>query len=216
MHIITKKVTLKPAPFVGTTITVRVGEGLMFKLRRATLADGCDKITVDWGDGSESTVFDSTIGAAEHVYQAQGEYAIRISDDISRLIIGHSNSASEYSSVYAPMVSGFTSNATRLTAITNHCFHNCRNLSRFDISKSAVSEIAASSFIDCAALSGDLDFPKVDNITGEDYSLPFGGCPNITGLHFSLSNRAVIESLPVWEISNHNLGAENATVFFDL
>ena len=207
---------LKPAPFVGTRITINVGEGLKFKLRSATLADGCVRATVDWGDDTEPTIFDSGISAAEHIYPRQGEYSIQISDDIRRLIIGHSNPSSEYCTVYAPMVVGFSSNATRLTTITNHCFHNCRNLSRFDISKSAVSEIAASSFIDCAALSGDLDFPKVDNITGEDYSLPFGGCPNITGLHFALSNRAVIESLPVWEISNHNLGAENATVFFDL
>lgn len=187
MNIITKKVRLIPAPFVGTILNVRVGDGLVFKIRGVRLAEGCEHITLDWGDG-EIQVFDRTITDAAHSYPSPGEYTIRISDDIRNFSFSGETPESEYTTVYAPMLTGFATNATRLAIISSHAFHNAYNLSRLDISGSAAEIISAASFKGCAALEGEFYFPRVNDVRGEGaggIALPFEGCVNITALHFS-------------------------------
>ena len=194
MNIITKKVRLIPAPvpFVGTILTVRVDDGLRFNICTGMLANKCDHIIVDWGDGTTQK-FDGSISNAAHTFPAKGEYHIRISDDIYYIVIANADIESEQTAIYAPMVIGYSSNATRLTALTPYSFHNCVNLTHLDISQTTVNTISMAALKNCTALTGHLYFPKVTMLVGINEMQPFCGCTGLAAIHFALDNEAAIE-----------------------
>lgn len=212
---ITKKTRLLPASFVGTILTVRVGEERIFKIRVASLAEGRERITVDWGDGTVET-FGATLADVGHLYPTAGEYRIRLSDDVSKLGIGAASSSSEYNKVYAPMVTGFFSNGSRFTSMGPYSMRGCVNLTAFDVEGAAVETISNFAFKECAALSGELRFPRVTSILGGMAGLAFSGCTGIGVLRFGSANEAAVKSSPGWAASGGKFGAVNATVSFDL
>ena len=216
MNIITKKVTLLPAPFVGTILNVHIGEGLLYKIKSIALASGHEHMIVNWGDGTEET-YRSGIADVEHRYSTPGDYSIRISDDTGVIGLSVSDESSEYSTVYAPMLTGFYSNAKTLIRIAAHAFDNAVNMKCFDVSESSINAILVAAFKNCRALEGELRFPLVANINGDTANLPFQGCEKINAIRFSASRKEVLLSRAVfkeWETTH--LGAANATVLFDL
>lgn len=215
MHIITKKVTLLPAPFVGTILNVHIGEGLLYKIKSIGLAGGHEHLIVNWGDGTEET-YRSGLSNVEHRYSTPGDYSIRISDDTVAFGLSGSDE-SEYTTVYAPMLTGFYSNAKTLIRIAAHAFDNAVNMKSFDVSESSINAILVSAFKNCRNLEGELRFPLVANITGDASNLPFQGCEKINAIRFSAARKEVLLSRAVfkeWETTH--LGAANATVLFDL
>lgn len=182
-----------PPPFVGSVLAIRVGEGLRFKLRSATLAEDCGHYTIDWGDGTSDT-FDSDQNGIEHVYPAPGDYRVRISDEVVDILVGAPDDASDYSTIYAPMLTGFRSNGTRLEEFPSSTFRNCVNLADLDVAESALNSIRGAAFRNCPALSGELRFPRVDAVRGTGATQPFAGCPNVTALRFGRANEDAITS----------------------
>ena len=215
MNIITKKVRLIPAPFVGSILKIQLGQIRNFKFRKGLLADGCERVVIDWGDGSTEE-FTESFSGVEHNYADQGNYAIRISDGSKYIGIGHIEDDDEFCTVYAPMVVGFYSNAQNMNTLSAYTFKKCVNLAEFDVSASAINKIGKGAFTGCSKLVGKLYFPKVDNLEEAEGTMPFTGCSGITELHFAKEHELEIKSLDVWELSNHNFGAENAAIFFDL
>ena len=192
MHIITKKVRLVPAPFVGTKIRVSVpsspGGELTYKIFRAIRADGCDTLMIDWGDGVTET-FNAFINKG-HTYEEPGVYEIRISDDVSELTV--SNTADTYVNFYAPSVLSFTSNAKKLTSIGT--FRRCCNMIGFDMRESNIMELRECEFLDCASLSGDIYLPRISELPYTD-TQPFAGCTGgITRIHFSAEHEDAIRN----------------------
>ena len=160
--------------------------------------------------------FDATLADVGHLYPSAGEYRIRLSDDVSKLGIGAATSSSEYNTVYAPMVTGFFSNGSRLTSMGPYSLRGCVNLTAFDVEGAAVETISNFAFKGCAALSGELRFPRVTSILGGMAGLVFSGCTGIGVLRFGSANEAAVKSSPGWAASGGKFGAVNAEVFFDL
>ena len=193
MNIIRKSRLLPATPtFVGTSLDIRVGEGLVFKICSGKIAEDCDRITVDWGDGSVPEEFAASLNGAAHAYPSPGEYRLGISDDVKSLAVGTVGESSEYTAVYAPMVTGFFSNASRLDSAPAFGFHNCVNLRRFDVSRANLKTIAGAAFKNCSALDGEILLPDVESVVGSSALIPFGGCPRIAALHFAAKNEAAI------------------------
>lgn len=209
---ITKKTRLLPLPFIGSILDVSIDEGLVFKIRIARLAEGREHITVDWGDDTRE-VFDGNISSVSHTYPAQGDYRIRLSDDVEYISISSQATTSAYYAVYAPMVRGFHSNAKRLKAFKSYAFRHCVNLSSFDVKNADIETINERAFEDCPSLPNELSFPSVKDIQGTTDTLPFAGCSSITALHFAKANEEAIRALSGFDTA---FGAANATVSFDL
>ena len=204
--IITKKVTLLPAPFVGTKVKIHLDDNLLFNVRGAKLADGRTSIKVEWGDGTTED-FNGDLTAAAHTYPAPGDYIISISDDVRNFGIGGVTDASVHSSVYAPMVIEIVSNAKLLTLLPGYAFNNCRNMTLFDVNGASVSAIGIGAFKNCVSLDGELFFPKVSDIQGSASKMPFSGCTGITALHFAEEHQEEIKaSEPYNADENHTLG----------
>ena len=208
MNIITKKVRLLSAPFVGTRIRIKLDdpESLTWGISYLALADGCENALIDWGDGSRTVLAESR--EAVHDYQAIGEYEVRISDNIKSLRCSNASS-SVFQSVYTPLINRFVTNANTLTALGKDCLHGATNLIGFNCEGSELGTIAANSFADCSSLFGRVDLPTVVALAGN----AFINCPGITELHFSEANEAAISALSGYATK---FGAENATISFDL
>ena len=192
MHIITKKVTLLPAPFVGTRVRIRVPHspdaGLTFKILSATRADDCESFEVDWGDGQKEER--GGMMSYGHTYAAAGEYEIKISDGVKSL--GLSTPTNAYPSQYVPSVLSVVTKATRLTNF--HCFRGCRNMHTFDMVESAVNTLASYAFVDCASLLGNIYLPRINDLPTTN-RLPFAGCTGgITRIHFSAEHESAIRN----------------------
>ena len=195
-------------PFVGTTLTVNIVEArTKFQVTSARLAEGREKITLDWDDGTRQT-FESDIRKAGHEFAAPGVYHIRISDDINSLIVGTTDGMA------APLVE-IVCNAQRLLTLGAQVFIMCPNLRRADFASSAVESIALRAFKDCTSLNGELFFPNVNSLGGGAISAPFFNCTGgITKIHFSERYRAEIESTRVYN-EDPTLGTGSAEVVFD-
>ena len=197
MHIITKKVTLLPAPeppFVGTRITVKVPSSpvgdLTYKIFRATKANGSSDMTIDWGDGTSEAA--TTILNKGHTYEVPGVYEVRISDDVANLYIGNSGGSDTYDNIYAPSVLSFSTNAQKLTKLG--CFRRCCNMLGFEMRESSVEEIGECAFVDCAALSGDIYLPRIHDLPFTTRQ-QFDGCTGgITRIHFSAEHENAIRN----------------------
>ena len=216
MHIITKKVTLKPAPFVGTRITIEVAEtdeDKGFGIRVAKTAEGSSTPTVDWGDGTVETLTANTL----HEYACAGTYEVVLSDDIAEIAISSSSEVSRFRTAGAPKVIEFSSNAHKIQRIISHCFNACVNIVsvRFDCPN--LTALASSVFSGCEKLSGRLDFPALLTIAGKADSLPFANCGSLAEVHFSKANEDSLLECTVfngWEQTH--LGEANAVIKFDL
>ena len=212
MHIITRKVTLIPAPFVGTRIKIALDdpESLTWGIFALTYAAGHTKAVIDWGDGGREEI-DGTVQPI-HNYARTGTYEVSISDDISDLRCSTKSASSEFRLRYAPMIHEVCINANTLSTVADCCFYNALNLKKIDCKGTGLRILGQLAFNSCVSMSGRFDFPGVDSIA----STTFAGCSGITELHFSKVNEAAIKALPAWESSGHRFGAENATVSFDL
>ena len=212
MHIITKKVRLIPAPFVGTRIKIAVDdpESLTWGMHNLTLAEGHERAIIDWGDGNRTELTES--GEARHTYDVAGEYVVCISDDISALRCSAASSGSEFNAVFAKKIREFHTDANNLASLNNYCFQSAVNLCVFRCEGSGLCALRTRAFANCPSLSGRIDLPGVNDPAA--YTFP--DCPGITELQFSAANEAMIKALPAWEASNHNFGATNAVCKFDL
>lgn len=218
MNIITKKVTLIPAPilFVGSRLTVRVeGDALDFGIFESRPPAGSDKTTVQWGDG-ETTTVEGAISQLVHTYAMPGTYQVRISDDAESLTLIGSTSPEEYQARYAPRILAFESNATKLMTIGTGCFRECANLVRvtFDCSKAELIGLRA--FAGCRSLAGVVSLPVFHILRGLKSAQPFEGCTGgITEIHFSASAEDDITSSSVYK-GDQTLGTGTAVCKFDL
>ena len=212
MNIITKKVTLKPAPFVGTTIRVVIDDtaSLTWGMYNLDLAEGRERAVIDWGDGTQTELTES--GEAIHAYAATGAYEVRISDDIETIQCSVFGSSSDYRRIYAPMIREFRSTSVNLTKIDSLCFCGATNLQTFACDGSGVVVLGSRAFAACTSLVGRLDLPGVKELSANTFMDALG----ITELQFSKANEATITALPAWDASNHNFGATNAVCKFDL
>ena len=208
MNIITKKVTLRPAPFVGTRIKIKLEdpESLTWGMSNLTLAEGCERAIIDWGDGSRTEL--SETGEAIHDYAAPGEYEVRISDDIVRICCS-GGPTTPYYTAYAPMIRACITKAARLGYIHSRCFLNAVNMDAFICEGSGVTVIGSFSFRDCVSLKGRLDLRGIDSVMVNAFTSATG----ITELHFSEANKAAIMALDGYGTA---FGAPNAAVVCDL
>lgn len=189
--IITKKTRLIPAPFVGTVVRIRVGAGLAFKFRAGVLAAGSDHVTVSWGDGAVEE-FAAGLADVGHDYPSPGEYVIEISDDVTSVCIGDSDETSDACTVYAPMVTRVSSNASRLVTFPSYSFQNCCSMKTFDVAGSSLAALFSGVFKDCRALEGELRFPNVSRLVG--ITPQFTGCTKVAALHFAREHESAITS----------------------
>ena len=214
MNIITKKVRLIPATFVGTRIKIRVSEedaDRGFGIRIAKIAEGSSDATVDWGDG----VVETLVPKESHEYRQAGTYDIRLSDDISEIAISISASGSLIYTSTAPKVLEFMSNATKLNRLSGYCFNHCINLERLCCPN--IASMSSSVFKDCSRLSGRLDFPALEEVSGTESTLPFVNCTAIDEIHFAEANEEKLMTCDVFKkVQEHHLGAVNAVIKFDL
>ena len=69
-----------------TAFVVKVDEtsGLDFTVGCLWIKSGSESATIDWGDGSTSTVTQSGVVRERHFYATSGYYLLQISDDITR------------------------------------------------------------------------------------------------------------------------------------
>ena len=208
MNIITKKVRLIPAPFVGTRIKIVLDdpESLTWGMHDLSLADGHEKVIIDWGDGIREAISDPSL--LQHTYNRTGEYEVRISDDISEIRCS-GGPTSPYFTTYAPMIRSCITNATALTTIGGRCFLNAANMGAFICKGSGVTEIASFSFRDCPSLKGRLDLWGIDTVMSNAFTSSAG----ITELHFSEANKEKIMALDGYDTA---FSAPNATVWCDL
>ena len=206
MNIITKRVTLLPAPSIGTRFTVELTDELDFVFWDASLAESSDAATIDWGDGCVESFNDDT--ALSHSYQNAGRYVIGISDDITT--VRRPNNLPDASKI---ALTGLQSNARKLTVINPSTFIGCVNLAALDISGSAVETLGYAAFKGCVSLPPRIDLPNVRNLVSRGTSLPFSGCTSIRELHFSAANEEAIRALPGYDTA---FGAVNAAVYCDL
>lgn len=263
MQIIIRKAIIvhSPAPpFVGTRLTVKATPDCReFVIMSGNVARESESIRVEWGDGRVDTVTD-VISALAHVYEADGEYVISISDDVN--LLGVINGSAGTGN--AKMLTHVFSNAQKLTNFRPSCFAGATNLEDFDLVDTLVStfgsklfygctslrstgdkwpkrlttlgvqtfaectglevitlpvtcrSLSTSDFSNCTGLKGRIDLPGIAMINSTTAAnAPFCGCTGITEVHFSAANEAQIRASGGF-IAAPNLGAENATIFFDL
>ena len=219
MHIITKKVTLLPArdPFArATELTIDLPEGLTeFGIRAATLAEGATGITIDKGDGTAPFAVTEADFPLLLNYAAPGRYVIRLSDDIAVLQV-QSSATDDGFTKYRPLLTAVASNAERLLTFGGSCFFGCTNLAAVDLHDCAANLLGEMSFKGCTSLPARIDLPNIAAYEEVwDKKLPFRNCDSIREIHFSSAHEATIRAVPSFEKSP-NLGASNATTFFDL
>ena len=211
--IITKKVMLKPAPIARETkIVLNFSDpaSLTWGIFRAELDEGSAMVAINWGDGTN--IETAEVDHLTHTYPRTGVYEVRISDDIKSMRCSNITSGTAYHDTYPKMIQEVKITATKLKTLSMPCFGYASNLQVFNCIDSGINTLEARSFIQCKSLDGKLYFPLVDMI--EDNV--FNGCTRITELHFAKANEETIKALPAWESSDHNFGASNAVVKFDL
>ena len=207
--IITKKVRLIPAPFVGTRIRIKLDdpESLTWGMNHLTLADGHDKAIIDWGDGRTDELAAS--GALTHNFASVGEYMVRVSDDIISLRCSIKSDKSAFKTIYAPMIREFRTNATHLNNILSACFYAAENLSIVSCKGSGLMTLHTLALANCPSLAGRLDLPGISYLYATTLSESLG----ITELHFSKANEEEITALSGFDTA---FGALNAVIVFDL
>ena len=216
MTIITKKVTLLPAPFRGTKLTIDLPEGLTeFGIRAATPAEDATGITIDKGDGTAPLTVTEADFPLVLNFAAPGRFVIRLSDDISALQVSMASAEDDWLK-YQPLLVAVSSNAKRLHTFSGSCFFGCTNLAVVDLRDCAANMLGEMSFKDCSSLPERIDLPNISTYEGVgSKKMPFRYCDSLQEIHFASAHEATIRAVPSFE-DFPNLGASNATVSFDL
>lgn len=212
MNIIIRKVRMIAPPMTVCTFTP-TAEAPCAGIYLASLADGHDSVTIDWGDGSVECV--STVKQLIHTYTEPGTYTATISDDIRSIAMSAPRPMLDFVKTCAGQLRAFKSTATLLANLTQACFAYCPNLVTFDISATPIRALTYGLCRDCTALTGRLDFPNAAVLTISGSTLTFTGCTSPLEIHFAEANRAAIESSAAYQ-TDQKLGAANAVVKFDL
>lgn len=216
--ILIRKARLKDAPFTGTVLDIdtRLGTVPEFGLYAAVLSEGATSVHVAWGDGStqEATAEDFPL---THVYAKDGTYAIRLSDDITALGVATTGTtdATARFKLYHPALTGFATNATKLSRLLGYSFITNVNLTHLDLTAARIEAIEKAAFKSCTALPEVLKLPSVRTLDGMGLTLPFRGCSSLRLIRFAAANRGAVEAAPAY-LKDFRLGAPNATVVFDL
>ena len=143
--------------------------------------------TVDWGDGTSSTVTGtstSTVISTQHTYAAAGDYVIAITVSGSMALVGNSsygsqvlwkNATASANRVYQNAIQKVEIGAN--TSIGDHAFQNCYSLSSITIPDS-VTSISPYAFQNCYSLSSITIPDSVTNINGN----AFNGCYSLSSI----------------------------------
>lgn len=230
------KVKLINPEFLGTKIWIDVpADSPTWAIGRVALSSLCTVGTVDWGDGTVDTFTDTT-AAPEHTYEKEGRYVVTLGDNYKWMRLGESGDET-FTAEHMPKVRRYFSNARRLNILSSGIFRGCVNLTEVEISTLKIENFLPYVFQDCSSLEslgdlpgtlkrlyfysfkgcsklkGRLDFPNVVYLSGAKEIFP--GCPLLEEIHFAASAEQAIKLSEIYK-SFPNLGAENATVYFDL
>lgn len=108
----------------STVLAIRARAGSMrVVIREGRLAPGRSLVTVDWGDGERTTV--PGFFSLEHVYLKEGDYSVRLSDDISFFAYSYTPDGDAPS---RGMLLGVADAGSRVTELGVGCFYRCANL----------------------------------------------------------------------------------------
>ena len=175
-----------------------------------TLAEGHEKVTVDWGDGSQEPF--AAITQTKHTYAKGGRYEVTFSDDLYAIRFGHPSPSSPFTAKYAPRIKKVEFRNSMPMIIAAMMFKGAVNMETVLSKDGNIEILQSTSFSGTASLAGRLDFPQVRDIeTGK----PFSGSPLVTEIHFSKAHEASIKASAGWQADPERLGAEKATIFFD-
>ena len=214
---ITKTLTLVAAPeptWRGTRMQLNVPtDAAVFGIAVATLAEGSEAVTVDWGDGTTET-FTGGIDHATHTYANAGHYEVLISDDVESFGVNGETESAPFSECVAWIMS-LESNAANLVETKRYAFSGATNLTRVELDESGVLKLQAGQFKDCTSLVGSLHFTNVTWVGSRKGTFVFTGCPNITEIHFASANEEAITSLAQYQ-NDPTLGTGTAVCIFDL
>lgn len=215
--IITKTLTLVAAPeptWRGTRMQLNVPtDAAVFGIAVATLAEGKEAVTVDWGDGTTDT-FPGGIDHATHTYASAGRYEVLISDDAIGIGVTSRTESFPYTEGVR-WIESLESNAANLEQFERYAFSGAVNLTRIELDESSMSKLHAGLFKDCTSLAGSLHFRNVSWVGSLKGTYAFTGCPNITEIHFSAANEEAITSLSQYQ-NDPTLGTGTAVCVFDL
>ena len=212
MNIITKKVRLIPAPFVGSSFRIRVSEDeLSWGIDSFSFADGESSVRIDWGDGAIEVA--SSSQNVIHTYEHAGEYLVRVGDSIATLRL---TGNAEFGTAHAHKLIRFETMAQKLYRLSWYAFKNCVNLEYVNVKRSCITTIDRFAFADCVSLVGRIDLPLVTHFSTSPGNTPFIGCRGgITEIHFCKEMAEVIGQSADF-LKDSSLGTGTAVVSFDL
>lgn len=215
MKITVKTQLLSAAPpFVGTRLGIEIDEPIdgkyLYGLYSAQLADGCDSVTVDWGDGKTETV--AELSRLVHEYDAPGRYEVKVSDEVKTLVLSALSDQEGYPALkIIRQLTSIVCNATKLTSFGRNFCNAATSLHTLDLSQSPVSILGALAFSGCTALPSEVRLRPVTTLPAN----AFKGCSQIGVLHFATSSEAVITSSTGYK-SDPTFGTGTAILKFDL
>ena len=200
-----------PPPFVGSRFVVQTEpEQLIWGINEATLAEGRESGTVDWGDGTTETV--AGITRLTHEYSSPGVYEVRLSDDFATLRMSMTVTQTVFAKTYAPMVLEFHTNAVNLSELLAGHLNNALKLRTLEVLARNMKLMTNNTYNGCAALTGEVSFPYIENLSNLE---PFKNCTGLTVIHFSKASEEAITANQVY-LKDPTLGSQNARVDFDL
>lgn len=195
MHIITKKVTLLPAPlppFRGFRLGIEVTDSDNgYGLSNGSPAEGSGSIEIDWGDGITETL--AAITTNRHAYSDPGRYEVRISDTLATFRPSAPMPSSDFHSLYPKRLQSVEIDSDRLAELTNYAFIQSVNLKSVRIRTAAPLIIPNYCFANCAALER-VELPTATGFpeTIVAAALPFVGCSTLREIHFAEANKQSI------------------------
>ena len=217
MKVVVRKAVIVESPeptWRGTRMMLNVPtDAAVFGIAVATLAEGSEAVTVDWGDGT-TDAFTGGIDHATHTYASAGRYEVLISDDVESFGVNGETESAPFSECVA-WITSLESNAANLVETKRHAFSGAVNLTRIEFDESGVTRLVAGEFKDCTSLAGALHFRNVTWVGSRRGTFVFTGCPNITEIHFASENEEAITSLSQYQ-NDPTLGTGTAVCIFDL
>ena len=215
--IITKTLTLVAAPeptWRGTRMQLNVPtDAAVFGIAVATLAEGKEAVTVDWGDGTTDT-FTGGIDHATHTYASAGRYEVLISDDAIGIGVTGRTESFPYTEGVR-WIESLESNAANLEQFERYAFSGATNLTRIELDESGMSKLHAGLFKDCTSLAGSLHFRNVSWVGSLKGTYAFTGCHDITEIHLAAKYESKITELSQYQ-NDPTLGTGTAVCIFDL
>ena len=217
MKVVVRKAVIVEPPeptWRGTRMQLNVPtDAAVFGIAVATLSEGTEAVTVDWGDGT-ADVFSGGIDHATHTYANTGRYEVLISDDVESFGVNGETESAPYSECVA-WIEALESNAANLVEFKRYAFSGAASLTRIELDGSGVRHLVAGQFKDCTSLGGALHFMNVTWVGSRKGTFVFTGCPDITEIHFAVENEEAITSLSQYQ-NDPTLGTGTAVCIFDL